>query len=144
MGEISVEKKLELVNQIRSRHRQNQSDLMNREQILYGRSTPMRNEYPSHREYSLGGEYRIADSNLKEDTEGIVSDDSFKLRFTLAAALFITLILLDISGKSFAGISTKQMFQMIETDYEEAIDAWVENVTLENSLEVTENEAVVK
>ena len=104
----------------------------------------MRNEYPSHREYSLGGEYRIADSNLKEDTEGIVSDDSFKLRFTLAAALFITLILLDISGKSFAGISTKQMFQMIETDYEEAIDAWVENVTLENSLEVTENEAVVK
>ena len=49
MSDFSVEQKLELVQQVRSQYYRNQSDLMNREQILYGRTLtrkPQEEYYP--------------------------------------------------------------------------------------------------
>lgn len=101
MSDFSVEKKLELVQQVRSKYYQNQSDMMNREQILYGRS------------------------EKENEEEGIFKDGTLKLRYALAAVLAATIILFDRSGQSLGGISMEEIFTAIETDYEKAIEAWI-------------------
>lgn len=115
MSDFPVEKKLELVQQVRSRHYQNQSDMMNREQILYGRTWAKRPENEG---------YHIEPHSGNEE-EGIFRDNTLKIRFAIAAVLFLLIILIDQGGQTVAGISMEKVFSIIETDYEAAIDAWV-------------------
>lgn len=125
MSDISVEKKLELVQQIRSRHYQNQSDLMNREQILYGR--PL-----TQRPANLNSNSYIHQTESGENPEeGIFKDNTIKIRYALAAVLLVTIILFDKTGNTIAGISMEQVFSYISTDYEAVIDAWASSALQE-------------
>lgn len=123
MSDFSVEQKLELVQQIRSRYYRNQSDLMSREQILYGRTQVRRPE----------GEYQPASGAHAEETAP--GDDTVKLRYALAAILVLLIILFDKSNTTIAGVSMEQVFTEIENDYEEVIDVWIN--TLESDAEIT-------
>ena len=109
MNDATVEQKLELVQQIRSQYNKNQYDLLNREQILYGRALP-RDSYTYE--------------NPAEEAEPVRS--TFKLRLFAAGLLFILLVALDITGKSIACFETGKIFTILAQDYEKQIDAWVE------------------
>jgi len=118
MSDFSVEKKLELVQQIRSRHYQNQSDLMNREQILYGRTL-------THTPSNTSTYSNNMNTSIENTEDGIFKDNTLKIRYALALVLLFTIILFDKTGNTIAGISTEQVFSYIEADYEKTIDAWV-------------------
>lgn len=101
MSEFSAEKKLELVQQVRSSYVKNRSDMMNREQILYGTK------------------------ECSQESEEILAEGTLKLRFLLAAVLVITIILMDREVQTLAGFSAKTLFSMMETDYAKEIEAWI-------------------
>lgn len=112
MSDTTMEQKLALIQQVRSSHDRNQFDLTNREKILYGKT--------SSRRYLQNGFYDTPYKNPDEaeDTSMVF----FKLRFMIAAILVAAIILLDLRGGSFAGITTGEMFDAIARDYTSEID----------------------
>ena len=117
MSDIPVEKRLELVHQVRSQYHRNQSDLMSREQILYGRSA-----------YRDNIEKELINSKDEVSEEGIFRDNTFGLRLALAGLLLLTFIIFDKTGKGIAGITTDALTQAIASDYGQAVEAWAESV----------------
>lgn len=120
MSETTMEQKLQLVKQVRSRYHENQYDLSNRERILYGRTSAAlpRAGYssPYDEEY---GDYALPEGRPLT---------FFKLRLWLALFLVTAVILLDLNGTEVAGITAQKIFEVISADYEEALEAWVENL----------------
>lgn len=109
MSEISTENRLRLIKQIRSRYHEDRCDLSNREQILYGQSSrPPRDTY----------------EDFPEEADGAGSVSSFGLRFLVAAALVCLVILMDIRGIDFAGVTADKIFQAISADYQEKLTEW--------------------
>ena len=107
MANISVEQKLTMLNQLRSRYDNNQADLMRREQILYGRTSPV-----SSVDVAIT---RASENEICADTLSV--QGTFRLRLLIAAILVVLLILSDQKGKDFLGVSTSQIYTMIEEDY---------------------------
>lgn len=113
MSDVSTEKRLRLLKQIRSRYIENQYDLSNREKILYGRSS------------------RSVDGLETPKEEGMEPENPvfFRLRLALAAGLLGLVIFMDVNGISVAGITAERIFQAISADFEEAIEAWATDVS---------------
>lgn len=126
----TMEKKLQLVQQVRSRYNENQYDMSNRERILYGRASAA--ERP---DYNRSLYY---DENVLPDSEGD-SVSSFKLRFFIALVLFGIVVFMDRSHVAIGGITSEKLYGMISADYEEKIEDWVE--ALSNSTQ-NQNTAV--
>lgn len=113
MNRTTTEQKLQLIQQIRSRYRENRHDMYNREQILYGRSS-----YPPD------------DSVFPEDggeiTEPEVPFSGFRLRLFLAALLFVALVVMDVNKLQIAGITSDRIMEVISVDYESRLEQWME------------------
>ncbi len=65
----------------------------------------------------------------QEDPSNDASNDSgtFRIRLALAGVLFLTILLLDQNGKSFAGLSMDQVLWYIaDVDYTTYLETWVE------------------
>lgn len=116
MSNFTVDKKLELMRQIRSRYQKDRSDLFRREQLLYGKTSVYPPEDIGIREME----------ELEAEGEPV---QTFPLRILLAVALFLLIIICDMSGKSFLGIRADQCFSAISADYENSITTWVETVS---------------
>ncbi len=101
MSDVTVEQKLQLVQQIRSRYSENQYDIRNRERILY--------------EQDYTG----------QDAPGF----RLRLRFLLAGLFFAALVAMDKSHIKVAGITAEMVQRVISADYGEKIDVWVEGLT---------------
>ena len=110
------ERKLQLVQQVRSRYHENQYDMSNRERIMYGRTSVF--DRPGY-----------DDDTLPDSEDGSLS--SFKLRFLIALVLFGIVVFMDRSHTSIGGITSEKLYGMISADYEEKIEEWVE--TMSNS-----------
>lgn len=106
-----MDRKLQLVQQIRSRYHENQYDMSNRERILYGRSSVF--DKPDYDEDAL-----------PDSDDGSLS--SFKLRFFIALVLFGIVVFMDRSHIAIGGITPEKLYGMISADYEEKIEDWVE------------------
>lgn len=107
MSEIPVEKRLELIQQVRSQYHKNQCDLQTREQILYGKtSASVRQEEPI--------EIKAAGAEAAE--EETVS--FLKIRVMGAVVLFLIVLMLDISGASLFGLCSEQFFEQLSKDYQ--------------------------
>lgn len=125
MSEITIEKKLELMQQVRARNEQNRFDMCRREQILYGRTSP---EFVSDERSWEKNTY--VDDNEEEGLQ------TFPLRILLSLGLFLLIIIGDISGRSFMGINAKQCFEAIAVDYESSITEWVDAASKNNFSEM--------
>lgn len=136
MSDISVEQRLELVKQVRSKYYENQSDMMNREQILYGKAFPKNQEIIRNPRDTVDFYQRNIDT--ESEGEGIFKDGTLKIRYALAAVAFITIVLLDKSEKTLAGISMNDVFTSIQTDYEETIENWVFDTGTEREIPLSE------
>lgn len=113
MRDITVEKKMELMRQIRDRYQQDRYDMFHRERVLYGRTTPIPAE----------SGIPLEEDDMEGDGE---SFQTFPLRMLLAVGLFLLIIVCDMSGRSFLGIQASQCFSAISADYESSISAWVD------------------
>lgn len=105
MGNYTMEQKLRLVNQVRSRYGQDQSDLLRREQLLYGKT--------SNRAF----DYEQDGAFPEAETESPAGVSFFRLRLLAALVVFVLILALDRNGKDLFGMSTEQIFQSIAKDY---------------------------
>lgn len=111
MEKVTLDQKLELLEQIRSRYHENCRDLRNREQILYGK-------------HSAYEEYEDGTNGIDNDQE--VTFSTLGFRILISVGLFLLIIFCDMSGKRFLGISAQECFSVIEKDYKSSITAWVD------------------
>ena len=109
MGDTTMEKKLRLVKQIRTRYNTAQYDLSNRERILYGRVSRPAEALPGREE---------------EDVPGQAPASTFSLRLLAAVLLLAAVIAMDRNGIQAAGITAEGIFQAISADYVGQIEAW--------------------
>lgn len=109
MSDVSTEKRLRLLKQIRTRYNEDQIDLINRERILYGRSSRQSDRY---------------EEPLEEDQIPDGQNSSFRLRLAVAVGLVGLVIFMDMRGVSLAGITADKIFQAISADFEERIEQW--------------------
>ncbi len=126
MSDITIEKKLELMRQVRARNEQNRFDMCRREQILYGRTTPVH----------ASNERLWEQNTYMEDTDEAEGLQTFPLRILLSLGLFLLIIICDMSGKSIMGINAGQCFETIAVDYESSITAWVDAASANNLSEM--------
>lgn len=112
MRNATVEKKMELMQQIRSRYQKDRYDMFRREKILYGRTSARGEEEFYENQYDEG--------NVEP------SFSTLSLRIFLAAAAFALLVLSDRTGSDILGLSAEKCFDAIGADYESSITAWAE------------------
>lgn len=127
MSEVSMEQKLQLIRQVRSRYHEDRYDLSNRERLLYGRSGLLpedRAEYPAPYE---DDPYRDPYGDIS--LSGNSPFSFLRLRFLIAALLMAAVIIMDKNGMDVAGITTEKIYEMISADYEEKIEEWVETMS---------------
>ena len=111
ISNVNSEKRLQLVKQIRSKYREDQRDLTNRELILYGKSTRP-----------------AADDFYMQETPANTEQISFfRIRVVFAALLFAAVIFMDMGDRKIAGITAERIFQAISADYEAIIDTLAYN-----------------
>ncbi|MCM1190935.1 MAG: hypothetical protein NC123_00355 [Butyrivibrio sp.] len=112
MKDVNTERKLQLIQQIRSRYKEDRYDMGNRERILYGRES-----------------VRPWEENGDDPAWEQPPQSSFRLRVLLAVLLFAAVVALDTNGTSVLGITAEKVYQIISADYEEKIEAWVETLS---------------
>lgn len=95
MDQVTIEQKLQLLEQLHSRYEQNQFDIKKREDILLGNISS----------------YKEKDSAIQ------ISNSTFKIRSAIALMLLVIIILLDIEGAKIFGIDSLQVFSTLKTDY---------------------------
>lgn len=121
MSDISVEKRLQLVRQVRSRYRRDQNDLLKREQILYGTTSIDRLRKETQNPFKPKDDeeefsYDIYDE-FPENRPVSQGGSSFGLRFIAAAMIFVLILMLDKNNRSLFGMTTQQIFDTIAADY---------------------------
>jgi len=117
MRDINVEKKLQLVHQVRSQHNRNQYDMRTREQILYGKSSA--DNFTGKKvkpDFSLNDPINYADYDTPY-AEPASFFSSLKLRIIIAFVLFAGLLILDMSGSTLFGLDTAVIFESVAADY---------------------------
>lgn len=113
MDDSSREAKLRLVRQVRNQYHQNQYDLSNREQILYGRQP----------------ESAFSDTNMPESVRPYTT---LRLRTAIAVILLLAVILFDRFGIRPGGMQMKELFALLSEDYQENVDAFVNALSEES------------
>ena len=122
MSDTTMEQKLRLVQQVRSRYQEDQYDLSNRERILYGRTS-----ISPDRAARYGSYY---DDYYQEGAmPGGGEASSFRLRLFLAMFLVMLVIVMDVNGIAVAGITAEKIYEVISADYEEVLETWVEAIS---------------
>lgn len=119
MGNISTDQKLQLAQMIRAENRDNRMKMKSREKMLYGTE----NKYEPE-ELPLYSREVFALENNGESVEK-PSFSSFKLRLALAVFLFAGFLILDAGGGNVAGITTKQLQEEINRDFDAGLDSIV-------------------
>lgn len=121
---FGIEKKLELMQQVRSRYDRDQNDMIRREMLLYGKTGNTRtmgtDPYGDQIENPFMSQMQQTSPAQEEQPFS-----TFTLRILLSAGLFLLLIICDISGKNFFGLPPAECFQAISKDYESSITQWV-------------------
>lgn len=106
MSEVSVEKKLQVVKQIREENAKNERLIRGRESVLYGFHSP----YPVYPDEMI---------NSETDGEPISyygKSMSLKIRLVLSLILVVSIIILDKTQTQVMKYTVSDMFTYLETD----------------------------
>lgn len=121
-ADYRLEKKLQLVRQVRSRYSEDQYDLSNRERLLYGKTDlPGREAVSPYADAGYSDDWRYAEPEE--------SPSSIKLRFLLAVLLFGAVVFLDQSHTPSGRITAEKIYSAISADYEDQLKDWVEAIS---------------
>lgn len=110
MSEATIEQRLRMVQQIRSRYQENKYDMCQRENILYGKPYSSNNE--------------LIDLSQRNNSDKTGS--TFRGRMLAAILLFIGLVIINENEIKIAGITSNKIVEMISADYEAEIDRWIQ------------------
>ncbi len=110
MSDVTMERRLRLVKQIRSRYNEDQYDLSNRERILYGQSSRPREDF----------------AEAGDDAAWNTPVSTFRIRLITAILLLAAVIAIDMNGTKIAGITSEDIFRAISADYGALIDSLTE------------------
>lgn len=121
MSDVTMEQKLRLVQQVRSRYHENQYDLSNRERILYGKTSA---GFQNEESLRYGEPYY--DDNARPEEEPFTF---MKFRIWIALLLVAAVIVMDRNHMEVAGITADKIFEVISADYESVIETWAEALT---------------
>lgn len=122
MGNISTDQKLQLAQMIRAESQDNRMKMRSRERMLYGTESSKNDvELPLYTNgyYDTKGRRETELHALEEQNhQGEVGFSSFKFRMVLAAACFTCFLLLDTGGGNIAGITTEQLREEINKNFD--------------------------
>lgn len=131
MGNISTDQKLQLVQMIRAESQDDRMKMRSRERMLYGTENKYKYKMEEPPLYTkgyyegAGGRKEVyALENSGEEPAG-ASFSSFKLRLVIAVFLFAGFLILDAGGGNIAGITTKQVREEINKDFDTGLDSIV-------------------
>lgn len=133
MEDMTTEKKLQLVQQIRTRQNRNQYDLSARERILYGYTSSNITPLSCRKSYAENTYATNFTSPVCSDEKS--TSESLKFRSALACMLLLFAILFDYFKIAPVGIEMKQIFQIIAADYQNNMTEFVETMTGENVID---------
>ncbi|MDR2044532.1 MAG: hypothetical protein LBQ15_09250 [Clostridium sp.] len=108
MSDITVDKKLQLIQQVRSQYHRNQYDLVNRERILYGQTAASYQQEPGMAYSGAWAEHETASRT------GQFS--SLRFRLMVALALLFGILILDMTDQEFWGLNAADIFTYLEKD----------------------------
>ena len=112
MSDENIEKKRQLVQQVRSRYSENQSEMYNRERFYIGES--------SHRNKMEKGDEECM------KTRG--NSPFLKIRFLFALLFFLSIVIMDTNNITVAGITVEKIYRVISADYVDKIEVWMETL----------------
>ena len=107
-----MEQKLQMVQQVRSRYSENQSDMYNRERFFCGES-------------SHSSKLKTVDGESMEMRGGSLF---LKIRFLFAILFFLSIVIMDTNNIRVAGITLEKIYQVISADYVDKIEVWMETL----------------
>ncbi|MDR0948168.1 MAG: hypothetical protein LBM69_01465 [Lachnospiraceae bacterium] len=120
MSDVTVDKKLQLVQQVRSAHHQNQSDLQKRERILYGQASQ-----PKYASETL----ETAQMDAYAGTDELrMPVSTFKIRLLIALFLLFGILVWDITGRVIFGFTADQVFSHLKEDYSQKALEWISGI----------------
>ncbi|MBR1930633.1 MAG: hypothetical protein IJ833_04025 [Lachnospiraceae bacterium] len=120
MSEITVENKLQLVQQIKSQYQRNRYDLKRREQILYGRSSE--HSYDSEA-YDSSMDMDDPEKNMPDAEKTAIL--SSRIRLVVAILLFAVVITCDHRNQTIFGYHTDTIFTAISQDMGSKLEHWI-------------------
>lgn len=103
MGNVPVEKKLQLVKMIRSEHQNNRMVMKSREEFLYGKSRGYHED---------GNPLYALEEDAAQSAQPVFS--SFWLRFLIAAVLMAAFVMWDNSKEEFLGRRPEEVYILME------------------------------
>lgn len=84
-------------------------------------------EFPSDERRRLLEQLRNGEAPVRKEPEK-AGYSFFKLRFLLAVVLLLGVIFMDRNQISLGGISSETLYEILQTDYEENLSAWVKDI----------------
>lgn len=126
MGNVSTEQKLQLIQMIRAENQDNRMKMRSREKMLYGTETKYEpDELPLYAKGYVAVNTKNKELYAAENAaiaEHVSSFSSFKLRLLLAVILFTAFLVLDAGNGTIAGITTRQLQEEINKDFDTGLD----------------------
>lgn len=84
-------------------------------------------EFPSDERRQLLEQLRNGEVPVRKEPEK-AGYSFFKLRFLLAVVLLLGVIFMDRNQISLGEISSETLYEILQTDYEENLSAWVKDI----------------
>lgn len=103
---LKTEQKLKLLQMVREENRQNRARMSRRCNLLYGTSGSTADASWNYHEDDMEG-IPISQTTDKKPVSG------FKVRFILAAILFLSFFYIDRTGQSVSGVDSKDLVECI-------------------------------
>ncbi|MCM1568238.1 MAG: hypothetical protein NC081_02175 [Roseburia sp.] len=103
-----MDRRTELIQQIRSQGHQNRYDMVSREQLLYGKS--------------YGRDAAFPPASQEKESEETQPVSTFKIRLLFALTLLMLMIMMDTTNKSIGNLSIKKISDILAVDYEAQIE----------------------
>lgn len=129
MGDVTAERRLELVRYIREENNRNRMRMRTRENILYGkRKDTLTDSYTGHyEESSYEARQPLAEEGNEKPSGKVFS--GLWVRTLLATVLFAVYIILDFSGGSVLSVNSDAIHAHISENYTPNVIDFMQEIT---------------
>lgn len=112
IGSINTDQKLELIRTIRAQNQYNRNLCRERERFLYGHEPVMERRNELYGAEAYAGTLQSKNERTYPEKEGRMFT-GFRIRFFIAAILFVIVIFMDRNGTELAGKSMRELSEYL-------------------------------
>jgi len=115
MGQIGIEKKMELIRRVRMEQHHNRNVISSRENLLYGKTKP-----PAAKSEIYGLEASATAGMASDNSDALAGNmlKSFKIRLIIAVSVFAVYVFVDQTGMSFMGLDAAKIHGWVNEGFE--------------------------